>query len=223
MRKAAFLFLALGLLAACGSDQPAQDAAEQPWQPKVYGPVPELTDIGFSREDEQLKYQVSITYPGIRGDQAFNALMQQSIQDAIARFEDFIRDFEGEGRTLEGKYEAIQLSDTIVSIKQVYEWAVPGTSILLYDVHGINYDPVAKRAISLSAFFPAGREFRPNLRKLLNAKIKKQHGVAVEVRNDDLESFTIGSDYLEFYKVLYPDVMVPEPQALRVGLNELKF
>ena len=222
MNKLAFLLLiSSGLMAACGPDKQPEEQA-QAWQPKISGPVPELTAISFNREDTLLSYEASITYPGIQGDQVFNAIMQQVLKDAIGRFEEFIKDFEGAGRNLESKYEVVQLSDTVVSIRQVFEWFVPGTSIPLYDIQSINYAPTPKQVIELSAFFPPGKDYHTVLRKLLRAKIEKLYQLDMEVRNDDLDGFTIGPDYLEFYKVLYPELMEPEPKAFRVGFSELK-
>ena len=213
--------LALCLLAACAPDQ---QAAEQspPKEKRIPGPPPQLVSITFSREDTALHYSARVTYPGIREDLAFNQAVQASLKSALDNFEAFIQDFNGEGRTLRSEYQAVQLSDTVASIRQMYEWAVPGTSTLLYDFHNINYNPSTHQLIELESLFKPGTDYRSLLRQRLQDKIQSRFKVQVPITDADLATFTIVGSFLEFYKVLYPEVMEPDPKAIRIEFSELK-
>lgn len=213
--------LSLCLLAACAPDR-QPEGQSRPEAKRIPGPPPQLTSITFTREDTVLQYSARVTYPGIREDLAFNQAVQDALKSALDTFEAFIRDFSGGGRTLNSEYQPVQASDTVVSIRQVYEWAVPGTSTLQYDFHNINYDPSARRLITLEALFKPGEDYRSLLRRRLQDKIRASFKVKVDVTDADLATFTIGGNYLEFYKVLYPEVMEPEPKAIRIEFSELK-
>ena len=59
-------------------------------------------------------------------------------------------------------------------------------------------------------------------RQRLQDKIQSRFKVQVPITDADLATFTIGGSFLEFYKVLYPEVMEPDPKAIRIEFSELK-
>ncbi|MCB0570478.1 MAG: hypothetical protein KDC66_11965 [Phaeodactylibacter sp.] len=217
MRQYVFFFLAFGFLAGCAPDQQGGQQAK-----RIPGPAPELVSITFTREDTVKHYSAQVTYPGIREDLAFNQAVQAALKSAIDNFEAFIQGFNSENRVMTSEYQVVQVSDTVVSIRQVYEWAVPGTSTLQYDFHNINYDPSAKKLIGLAQLFKPGVDYQSLLRARIQDKIEARFKVKADVTDADLATFTIGGDFIEFYKVLYPEVMEPEPKAIRAAFSELK-
>lgn len=169
-----------------------------------------------------MHYALEIKYPAIREHEAFNAAVRSNLETAINEFTAFIEDFEGEGRVLTSEYQLIRNTSLVTSVQQRYEWAVPGVSTLQYRFHNVNYNPETRQLISLGSLFREGVVYPPLLKKKLVEKISARFEVTPEITDEDLQTFVIGPDYLEFYKVLYPDVMDPEPKAFRVPFSELE-
>lgn len=224
MRKTTlFLSLALLMFSTCRSDkEPAQENEPASSALATTGPGPEVTTIGFSRQDTVLQYSLDIKYPAIREHPAFNAAVNSNLSKAIDEFTAFIKGFNSGGRTMSSAYQLIQNTNRVTSIRQMYEWAVPGTSTLQYRFYNINYNPEAQELISLESLFRDGVNYQKLLKKRLEEKIEARFKVDVEVTEEDLQSFVIGQDFLEFYKVLYPAVMDPEPKAFQVKFSELE-
>ena len=214
--------MGLCLLSACRSDEKStQESQESGPEKVIVFPGPEVTTIGFSRKDTVLDYTLDIKYPAIREHEAFNAAVRFNLETAINEFTTFIKDFEGEGRVLTSEYKLIRNTSLITSVQQQYEWAVPGVSTLQYRFHNVNYNPETKQLISLGSLFREGVAYQALLRKKLVEKISTRFGSTPEITNEDLQTFVIGPDYLEFYKVLYPEVLDPEPKAFKVTFLEL--
>jgi len=124
---------------------------------------------------------------------------------------------------LHSAYEVVQVSDSVVSVRQLYEWAVPGTSVLQYRYNNINYQPATQEEITLGRLFRGGVDYPVLLKEKLAQKIAAQYELKeVKVDARDLSTFIIGKDYLEFYKVLYPELMEPEPKVVRISFEELR-
>ena len=223
MKKANLLCcLGLLLLSACRSDEKSTQASQERSPEKVVVfPGPEVTTIDFSRKDTVLGYTLDIKYPAIREHEVFNAAVRSNLEAAINEFITFIKDFEGEGRVLTSEYKLIRNTSLATSVRQQYEWAVPGVSTLQYRFHNVNYNPETKHLISLGSLFQEGAAYQPLLRNKLAEKISTRFEVTPDITNEDLQTFVIGPDYLEFYKVLYPDVMDPAPKAFKVMFSEL--
>ncbi|MCB0581520.1 MAG: hypothetical protein KDD10_19695 [Phaeodactylibacter sp.] len=222
-RPSLFFSMVLLALTACRSDpktaeESQGEAAVQP----AAGPGPQITTIGFTREDTVLHYALDIKYPAIREHEVFNGAVRAGLEAAIDEFTEFIKDFNSEGREMRSEYQLVQNTSRVTSVRQMYEWAVPGVSTLLYRFHNVNYNAEAKELIPLESLFRDGVGHRPLLRKRLAEKIRSRFKIEAEVTDDDLQAFVIGPDYLEFYKVLYPEVMDPEPKAFQVKFSELE-
>ncbi len=222
MSKMSLLFCtALLLFAACRSDNKAPQESPELAKAAVAGPGPEIITIGFSREDSVLHYSLDISYPAIRGQEVFNAAVRAGMERAIDDFIAFIKDFNSENRVMSSEYQLVQNTARVASIRQMYVWAVPGTSTLLYRFHNVNYDPEADALISLESLFREGVDHRALLKERLAEKISSHYKVEAEITEEDLQTFVIGPDHLEFYKVLYPALMEPEPKAFQLKFSEL--
>ena len=217
------LVLVLGcLLSACQSE-PEQIAYGPRWEKEYATRVPELRKVKYTWQDTIQHYKMTVSYPAILNNPAFSQLIQQSIDENKAQFESFIRDFDGENRTLNGSFEAIHRSDSVVSIKMLYEWAVPGTSVLQYRFGNLNYQPATETKIGLPMVFRSGVDYKHLLKDKLSEKIYAEYNLEdVEITEEDLNTFIIGKRYLEFYKVLYPELMEPAPKAIRVSFREIQ-
>lgn len=210
------------LLYACQSE-PKQIEYGPRWKKEYATSVPELRKVKYTWQDTVQHYSMTVSYPAILNTPAFSQLVQQSIDENKAQFEFFIRDFDGENRTLNGSFEIIHRSDSVVSIKMLYEWAVPGTSVLQYRFGNLNYQPATESSISLPMIFRSGVDYRRLLKDKLSEKIRSEYNLEeVEITEEDLNTFIIGKRYLEFYKVLYPELMEPAPKAIRVPYREIQ-
>ncbi len=223
MKKASLFLIFIALLCfACRSDdKPGQDGREAPLLEGDAGPGPEVTTIGFSRKDTILHYTLDVKYPAIREHEVFNSAVNASLKTAIDEFTDFIQNFQAEGRVMSSEFQLIRNTGRVVSILQVYEWAVPGTSTLQYRIHNVNYNPEIRELISLGSLFREGVGYQQWLKERLEEKARARFKVEVEFNDQDLQAFTIGQDHLEFYKVLYPELMDPEPKAFQVKFSEM--
>ncbi|MCB0598552.1 MAG: hypothetical protein H6557_01270 [Lewinellaceae bacterium] len=218
-----FLCIVILLLSACRSDEKSTQASQQetPAIQSDAGPGPDITTIGFSRKDTVLHYALDIKYPAIREHEVFNTAVRHNLETAIDDFIGFIKDFEGEGRAMNSAYQLIRNTSRVTSIRQQYEWAVPGTSTLQYRFYNVNYNSEARALISLAGLFKEGVGYGPFLKAKLAEKIKSRFNIEVGVTEEDLQTFVVGPDHLEFYKVLYPEVMDPEPKAFQVKFSEM--
>lgn len=214
------LFLSIGLM-SCQSEPPPQYG---PKPEKEYATrVPQLQRITYRWQDTTLGYEMKVVYPAIRNDEAFNQLAQQKLGESREAFEAFIADFGRSNNQLFSEYETVQVSDSVVSVRQQYEWAVPGTSVLQYRYNNINYQPGTQEEITLGRLFREGVDYPVLLKEKLRQKMAAQYELEeVEMDARDLSTFIIGKDYLEFYKVLYPELMEPEPKAIRIPFAEMK-
>ena len=209
-------------VSACRSDEKTESESSGPLLAAEAGPGPEITTIGFSREDTVLHYTLDIRYPAIRGEEVFNDAVRANLEKAINEFTTFIQDFHTEGRVMRSEFQLVQNTSLVTSVRQMYEWAVPGTSTLQYRFYNVNFSPEAREIITLGSLFKEGKDYRELLAKRLSERIRARFKVEVEVTPEDLETFVIGPGYLEFYKVLYPEVMDPEPKAFQVQFSELE-
>jgi len=223
LSKSLISCLALLLLSACRPDgKPAQESGAETSRLALAGPGPQITTIGFTREDTVLHYTLDIKYPAIREQEVFNQAVRSGMAAAIDEFIRFIREFDTENREMSAEYQVIQNTSLATSIRQMYVWAVPGTSTLQYRFRNVNYNPEAKTLIGLEDLFLQGAAYQGLLKKRLEEKIQARFKIKAEVTDEDLFTFVIGPDYLEFYKVLYPDVMEPEPKAFQLKFSELE-
>jgi hypothetical protein len=186
--------------------------------------VPTVQKIAYSRQDTVYGYEMKVSYPAIQNNDAFNQLIQEKIRASREDFERFVADFDREARNeLTADFELIHVTDSIVSIRHQYEWAVPGTSVLQYRFNNINFLPATNTSIGLEQLFRQGVDYRPLLSKLIKEKVKAEYELRLEeVTEATLQSFVVGKNYIEFYIVLYPEIMEPEPKAIRIAFEQIR-
>jgi hypothetical protein len=220
MNKIFLCCLAGMLLLACQADI---KEAEAPVPKARADQLPTLRKVVYSWEDTVRHYKMKATYPALLNNLPFGALVSQKMEENKSRFEAFIADFGETNNILTSDFELVQFTDTIISIRQVYEWAVPGTSVLQYRFGHINFQPATAEVITLESLFRKDVEYKQLLTRKLQERIAGDYQLAeVEITDEDLGTYIIGEDYLQFDKVLYPALMQPEPVSIRIPFADIR-
>lgn len=220
MNKIILCFLAAWLLLSCQADVKKKE--EPPAKVRATR-LPELRTVVYSWEDTIKHYEMKLTYPALLNNAHFSELVTEEMEENKARFEAFIADFGETNNVLASDFELVQLTDTVISIRQVYEWAVPGTSVLQYSFGHINFQPATQEEISLASLFREEASYKQLLTQKLEAWIVFNYKLKdIEITDEDLDTYIIGEDYLQFDKVLYPYLLQPEPVAIQIPFSGIR-
>jgi hypothetical protein len=215
--KIHLLVIVFFMVCSCQTESPYGSKPQK----KYAKEIPQLIQMQYIYEDTILGYRMEVMMPAIQNNPEFSAIVNQYLQENKSHFEEFISDFGRQNNVLVSEFETIQLTDSIISIRQNYIWAVPGTSVLQYSFGHINFQPATREKIRLKDIFREGVDYRLLVTTALKEKIKTEYNVEnISINEQDINAFVIGRDYIEFSKVLYPDVMEPEPQLIRIPFSE---
>ena len=220
MNRIIIFCLSAWLLPGCQAD--IKKTEEIP--PKVRATrLPELRKVVYNWEDTIKHYKMKVTYPALLNNARFSELVSQEMEENKTRFEAFIVDFGETNNVLASDYELVQYTDTVISIRQVYEWAVPGTSVLQYSFGHINFQPAINEIISLESLFRKDVQYKQLLKGKIEEWIKANHKLTnIKVTDEDLDTYIIGEDYLQFDKVLYPELMQAEPIIIKIAFTDIR-
>lgn len=215
--KGFFLFFIILIIYSCQTEPSYGPIPQKKYATRT----PQLIQMQYTYEDTAQGYRMEIMMPALQNNPEFSAIITQSLQENRAHFENFIRDFGRQNNALTSEFETIQLTDSIVSIRQNYIWAVPGTSVLQYSFGHINFQPATKKKIPLKDIFREGVDYRSLVIATLKEKIKESYGLEeVAINEKDINAFVIGADFFEFSKVLYPEVMEARPRLIRIPFSD---
>ncbi len=102
-----------------------------------------MAQNAIEENSEEEKYRIKIEYPKIKGTGYgnLNRSLKARASENASEFKTFIKDFDPFGeRVCKGTYTVPYNHNGYASIEQSFEWAVPGTSVIIYKTKALNFN-----------------------------------------------------------------------------------
>ncbi len=180
-------------------------------------------ELQLSEQDSM--YVVDISYPKVRGSAIINDLIRQKAQENLTNFRQFIENYPAFAeRRLTGTYELSLSNAVLFSLRQQYEWAVPGVPILLQHFGNVNIDRRKRQEIRIADLFAEGADYSAVLRPLIAAKIDEEFPDADcnLYSGETFEDFTLHDTFVRFYLDLYQGDPTCQFEAIDVRYSAIE-